>query len=71
MTEFLKDEDRENSYRILRRISRHNHTVEDEEISSLPEDGVIVGTFTIRESGYNPFDGNTYDEVLVFLYEED
>jgi hypothetical protein len=67
MVEYLKSEQKENVYCILRRDEKWGHTVYLNKEFIAPVDGVVVGTFAIYESGYNPFTG---DEVLIFLYQD-
>lgn len=65
MIEYVKSEQKENAFCVIRRYSNGGYLVETENEFSTPVGGNVVGTFAIYESGYDPIQGIIYDEVNV------
>lgn len=70
MIEYVKSEQKENVYCILTRYRQGGYDVDYETEFEEPKDGIVVGTFAIYESGYEPITGTIYDEVIVEFYKK-
>ena len=70
MKEYLKSEQEENVFVLVIRYPDGRYLVKENEKFSEPTGGVVVGTFSIYESGYDPNSGEIYDEVSVYWNNE-